>query len=80
MPCFVSCNANAFLNSYTTFLSQVNLIPFQMYLNRRTEFMFIRNAIIIRAHIHTNLNIKIHIHLAEADSETLLHLRCNSLR
>ena len=48
-----------------------------MYLNRRTEFMFIRNAIIIRAHIHTNLNIKIHIHLAEADSETLLHLRCN---
>ena len=34
---------------------------------------------IIQDHICTNWNLKFYTHLAEADPETLLHLRCSSL-
>ena len=43
----------------------------EMYINKRIQFIFISNAVIMQDHIHTNLNLRF-IHLAEADSETWL--------
>ena len=52
-PCFIPCHIYIFLNhSYTNVLSVVNLIKFHINKNKRNDFVFIRNAVIIPANTY----------------------------
>ena len=53
--------------------------PWHPYINKRPEFIFIYNAVIIPGDIYTNLNVKFNMYLDEADPETWLHLNLSKV-